>query len=326
MLAAQLEGLRIQNKVTQGFKYTKESASNVRSAIRQFLYFTLHFKLQPWPASVDTLVCFLEFMSRTSGYPHLKHLLSSVKYSHEALDQPFPSCSFMLDMTMQGLKRRIAKVPFQVLPLTPVILKKIFLHLDMSKPQDLALWCSYLVSFYGLLRKSNAVPKGVNYDVNKILVRRNISVDTENNMLYIYLGHSKTNNFCTRDVLIPVPGNNDPAMDPVRHLHSLYSSVQASPTSPAFTFGKGQFIKYTNFTTQLKNLLKKAGYNADLYSGHSFRRGGASFLHSCGGTSLMIQASGDWSSQCFTRYLYLTEAERLQSQALMARGIDSGVQ
>ena len=130
----------------------------MRSAIRQFLFFTLHFKLQPWPASVDTLVCFLEFMARTSGYPHLKHLLSSVKYSHEALDQSFPSNSFKLDMTMQGLKRRIAKVPFQVLPLTPVILRKIFLHLDMSVSQDLALWCSYLLSFYGLLRKSSAVP------------------------------------------------------------------------------------------------------------------------------------------------------------------------
>ena len=293
------------------------------SGIRQFLYFTLHFKLQPWPASVDTLACFLEFMARTSGYPHLKHLLSSVKFLHEALDQPFPTNSFMIDMTLQGLKRRLAKVPFQVLPLTPDIMRKMFLHLDMSVPQNLALWCSYLLSFYGLLRKSSSVPKSTSFDPNKVLVRRNISVDLANNMVYIYLGHGKTNNFCTRDVLIPIPGNSDPAMDPVRHLHALFSSVTTSPDSPAFTYAQGQFIKYDNFTSQLKKLLKKAGYNADLYSGHSFRRGGATFLHSCGGTALMIQASGDWSSQCFTRYLYLSEAERLQSQSLMARGIDA---
>ena len=293
------------------------------SGIRQFLYFTLHYKLQPWPVSVDTLTCFLEFMARTCGFPHLKHLLCSVKFLHEALDQPFPTNSFMVDMTMQGLKRRLAKVPFQVLPLTPVILKKIFSHLDMSNPEDLALWCSYLMSFYGLLRKSNAVPKSAIYDPNKVLVRRNISVDVENNIVYIYLGHSKTNNFCTRDVIIPVPGNCDPAMDPVRHMHALFSRIDASPDSPAFTFSQGKFIKYSNFTSQLKKLLKKAGYSAELYSGHSFRRGGASFLHSCGGTALMIQASGDWSSQCFTRYLYLSEAERLHSQSLMARGINA---
>ena len=117
--SAQLQSLRQQNRVTQGFKYTEESAANVISGIRQFLYFTLYFKLNPWPTSVDTLTCFLEFMARTSGYPHLKHLLSSVKFLHEALDLPFPTNSFMIDMTMQGLKRRLARVPFQVLPLTP---------------------------------------------------------------------------------------------------------------------------------------------------------------------------------------------------------------
>ena len=262
-------------------------------------------------------------MARTSGYPHLKHLLSSVKFLHEALDQPFPTNSFMVDMTMQGLKRRLARVPFQVLPLTPTILKKMFSHLNMSLPQDRALWCSYLPSFYGLLRKSSAVPKSTSYDVNKVLVRRNISVDVTNNIVYLYLGHGKTNNFCTRDVMIPIPGNNDPAMDPVRHLHALFSSVSAGPDSPAFTFARGQFIKYASFTSRLKTLLSKAGLNPDLYSGHSFRRGGATFLHSCGGTALMIQASGDWSSQCFTRYLYLSEADRLHSQSLMARGINN---
>ena len=294
----------------------------MKSGIRQFLYFTLHFKLSPFPATVDTLTCFLEFMARTSGYPHLKHLLSSVKFMHEALDQPFPTNSFYIDTTMQGLKRRLAKVPFQVLPLTPSILKRMFSHLNMSVIQDRALWCSFLLSFYGLLRKSNAVPKSATFSAKKVLTRRNISVDTVNNMVYVYLGHGKTNNFCTRDVIIPIPGNNDPAMDPVRHIQALFSRVQTNPESPAFTYAPGQFIKYTSFTSRLKELLKKAGVDPALYSGHSFRRGGATFLHSCGGTALMIQASGDWSSQCFTRYLYLSEGERLHSQSLIAKRIN----
>ena len=321
-LELQLEDLRRQNRTTQSFKYTKESAANVISAIRQYLYFTLHYKLDPMPTTVDVLVCFMEFMARTAGHPHLKHLLSSVKFLHEALDQPFPVNSFQLDMTMQGLKRRLAKVPFQVLPISPVILKKMFLHLDMSNLQDRALWCSYLLSFYGLLRKSSSVPRSASYTANKVLVRRNVSVDLQNNMVYLYLGHGKTNNFSTRDVLIPVPGNDDPAMDPVRHLHALFTAVRAEPSSPAFTFAPNKFIMYNSFTTRLKSLLTLAGYDAKLYSGHSFRRGGATFLHSCGGTALMIQASGDWSSQCFTRYLYLTEAERLHSQSLMSTGIN----
>ena len=179
------------------------------------------------------------------------------------------------------------------------------------------------MSFYGLLRKSSAVPKDHKFDINKVLVRRNIKVDRQNNIVYLYLGHGKTNNFCTRDVLIPIPGNDDTALDPVRHLSALFSSVVTHSSAPAFSFAPGNFVTYNSFTSRLKVLLKKAGFYPALYSGHSFRRGGASFLHQCGGSALMIQASGDWSSQCFTRYLYLTESERLHSQNLMSRGINA---
>ena len=265
----------------------------------------------------------MEFMAKSSGHAHLKHLLSSVKYIHQGLDLPFPASSFQLDTTMQGLKRRLAKVPFQVLPLTPVILKQMFSHLDMSQLRDRALWCSYLLSFYGLLRKSSAVPKSKQYTPTQVLVRRNIKVDIANNMLYLYLGYGKTNNFCTRDVLVPIPGNSDPALDPVRHLSELFTSVNAASDAPAFTYGANQFVTYSSFTSRLKILLMKAGYNPALFSGHSFRRGGATFLHQCGGTALMVQASGDWSSQCFTRYLYMSEYERLHSQTLMSRGIEA---
>ena len=81
------------------------------------------------------------------------------------------------------------------------------------------------MSFYGLLRKSNAVPRSSDYDPDKVLVRRNVSVDVTNNMVYLYLGYGKTNNFCTRDVVIPIPGNDDPALDPVRHVQALFLSL-----------------------------------------------------------------------------------------------------
>ena len=295
------------------------------SAIRQYLYFTNYFQLQQLPASVDTIVCFLEFMAKTSGYSHLKHLYSSVKYLHEALDYNFPENNFQIDTTMQGLKRRLANVPFQVLPLSPQVLRQMYRYIDTNSPEDRALWCAYLCSFYGLLRKANTVPESTKFDPRKVLVRRNIRIDLANNMLYLYIGFGKTNQFGGRDTIIPIPGNSDPVLDPVRHLHSLFSNSHSEENSPAFSFGGSRFITYSKFTLRLKDLLKRSGYNPDLYSGHSFRRGGASFLHSCGGTVLMVQSSGDWSSQCFTRYLYLSESERLRAQSLISRGISNGL-
>ena len=144
-------------------------------------------------------------------------------------------------------------------------------------------------------------------------------------MVYIYVGFSKTNNFCTRDVVIPVPGNKDPALDLVRHLKVLYDKVDSQPDDPAFSFNKNSFISYTYFTARLKDLLQKAGFDAALFSGHSFRRGGATFLHNSGGTTLMVQACGDWGSNCFTKYLYLTEAQRLAAQLIMLAAIEKSI-
>ena len=318
----QLRNLQSQNNSTQAYRYAKKSAQNVVSAIRQFFYFTAYFQLNPVPASEKTVILYLEFMARTSGYDHLKHLLSSVKYLHESLNFSLRCDSFQLDATMQGLKRRLARAPFRVLPITPMILRAMYLKLDMRKPQDLALWCSFLVAFYGLLRKKNTVPENVVECDTGALQRRNIKVDASLNMVYVYVGYSKTNNFCTRDVILPIPGNNDSALDPVRHLSALFDSVSCSDDMPAFTHSKRGFITHSVFTNRLKGLLRSVGLNPDLFSGHSFRRGGATFLHNSGGTALMVQACGDWTSMCFTRYLYMTEVQRMAAQELMKSAIN----
>ena len=261
-------------------------------------------------------------MSLTSSYEHLKHLLFSVKFLHEAYDLPFPADSFKLDMTLQGLKRRLARVSFQVLPITPAVLRAIFAILDLRKNEDLALWCAYLISVYGLLRKKNAVPENQKFEPSKILTRQNFAIDLVDNRIYMYIGFSKTIQFGQRDLVLPIPGNQDPVLDPVRHLHDLFTRVNCPPTSPAFTYGPGMFITYGKFTNRLKKLLTSAGYCADQYSGHSFRRGGASFLHACGGSALQVQSAGDWTSGCFTRYLFLSTEARLEAQLLMSRTID----
>ena len=122
---------------------------------------------------------------------------------------------------------------------------------------------------------------------------------------------------------IPIPCNDDPCLDLYRHMSLLLKRVQAPPYAPAFTYSKGRFINYNQFTTRLKTVLGKAGLNPDLFSGHSFRRGGASFLFSVGATQLMVQVLGGWSSMVYTRYLYMSEQDRLDAQLLMANAINA---
>ena len=265
----------------------------------------------------------MELMAVTSGYEHCKNTLGGVKYAHTALGLPFPSSSFSLDTTMQGLKRRLARTPFQVLPIDPAVLRFMYREVDVRKKEDLALWCSFLVAFYCLFRKANVVPAEKKFDVSKILTRENIGLDEDKKVVYIYCGFSKTNQYRKKDMCIPIPSNNDPCLDLYRHMVMLLERVDAPPDAPAFTYGQNQFINYCQFTRRLKQILSKAGLNPDLFSGHSFRRGGASFLFSAGATQLMVQVLGGWSSMVYTRYLFLSEQDRMEAQLLMAGAINS---
>ena len=314
----------MNNVVTQSFRFAKNSAKNMVSNIRTYTFFTTFFGLKPLPAQPGDLCNFMELLALTSGYGHVKNVLSSVRYIHEAYDLQFPVNDFNLDTTMQGLKRRLAKTPFFVMPITPKILTLVYSFLDMSKPSDLALWCLYLVALFCLLRKANVVPEAGPMDPQRTLTRDHITLDQENKMVYIHVTFSKTIQFCQRDLVIPVPSNNNPALDLFRHVEKLFATVDAPGSSPAFSFSKTSFVSYKSFTTRLKSLLTRAGLAPDLYSGHSFRRGGATYLHKVGGSILQIQAAGDWSSQCFTRYLYLSTEERLKAQHLVSAALSSG--
>ena len=238
-------------------------------------------------------------------------------------DIPFPAGSFELEATLQGLKRRLSGTVNQVLPITPEILRRIYSKLNLEKLADLAIWCCFLVTFYCLLRKSNSVPEGPNYNVDQILARRHIRIDHQNQMVLVFVGWSKTNQYGNRDLVVPIHSNCDPALDLYRHLTSLFSRVDIQSDRPAFSYSKKNFVSYTSFTSRLKSLLLAAGVDPAKYSGHSFRRGGATYLHSLGATTLEIQAAGDWKTMVFTRYLHLSLEDRWRSQHLMAEAISS---
>ena len=65
-------------------------------------------------------------------------------------------------------------------------------------------------------------------------------------------------------------------------------------------------------------MLVKVGLNPDDWSGHSFRRGGASLLYRLGIDPLTIQACGDWSTDTFLRYLEVNFDRLWSAQNTMA--------
>ena len=84
---------------------------------------------------------------------------------------------------------------------------------------------------------------------------------------------------------------------------------------PLFSFPSPrgpQPVTYSMFITHLGLCLRRIGLNPSLYSGHSFRRDGASFALQCGIPAEWIIMQGDWSSDSYQRYLDPSFEHRVQ--------------
>ena len=179
-----------------------------------------------------------------------------------------------------------------------------------------------MTSFYCLLRKSSAVPASLQkFNPVTGLSRLKISFPTSRNICMVLQNHSKTNQFGNREFITPMVANPVRALCPVYHMRELFTRFNLAANLPAFSYienHKVRCVTYDGFTKTLRRLLDAAGIKASSYSGHSFRRGGASYLYSLGADPLLIQATGDWQSDCFARYVFLSLDQRLQAQEKMA--------
>ena len=266
-------------------------------------------------------MAFARLASLTISYGTLKNIFSSIKFLHRANNEEYPEDDWQLESTLKALKRELSGAPLQTLPITPEILLKMYAFIDTSQPKDLASWSSFLTSFYCMLRKASAVPKSMaTFNPTKELTRSKIDIQADGDTVLVLMNYSKTAQFGNKNVVIPLLSNPIQALDPVYHLKELFQRFPLSGCLPAFSYlekGILKCISYDGFTKELKRLLNLAGLRADSYSGHSFRRGGATYLYRLGADPLLIQASGDWASDCYTRYVFLTLDQRYHAQKMM---------
>ena len=319
--ASQFNHLLVAAQQAQASLFAEGTKRNHKSNISQFLYFCLKFDKPVCPTTRDTLMGFARLASVTVSYGTLKNIFSSIKFLHKANNQPYPEDDWQLESTLKALKRELSGAPLQTLPITPDILLKMYAFLDTSIPKDLAIWSSFLTSFYCMLRKASAVPKSLAaFNPTKELARSKVDIQAGGDVVLVLMNYSKTEQFGNKNVVIPLLRNPVQALDPVHHLQELFNRFPLDSSLPAFSFMEGSKLKcitYDGFTKDLKRLLTSAGLKADSYSGHSFRRGGASYLYKLGADPLLIQASGDWATDCYTRYVFLSFDQRFHAQKMM---------
>ena len=213
-------------ETTMGQYFAKRSLQNVLSHLRQLSVFCVAFGETFLPVSRNTLLGFIEIMSRSSGFDHILHVLSSIKFLHEFSGHLYPGDSFEFKVLLRGLKRKLSKSPKQALPITPEMLILMYEHVDISKPAELAHWTSFLFALRLLYRKSSIAPDSLNkFDHNTGLSREKAVVSS--GVVLVYQNHSKTNQFMSTTSLTPLVPSAITALDPVYHYSKLLAENAA---------------------------------------------------------------------------------------------------
>ena len=115
----------------------------------------------------------------------------------------------------------------------------------------------------------------------------------------------------------PIPILQNHPLCPVKAIVNAFNLTKyASTEGPAFVvFNKSKFVPYSpaKFVKQLRGLLSLIGLPASDYSGHSFRRGSASWAIQNGIPGEIIKILGDWKSDAYLAYLSLSTLSKIKS-------------
>ena len=296
-----------------------------RSQWRSYLRFCTSYHLVPVPAEDQTIIRFLIHLSYYCKYSTVINYLSAINvlHRHFGLNVTFQEV-FSIKLILRGFRRILGDAPVEKLPMTPDILLR--LHPQLTARSDSGFWAAMLIGFYTFFRKSNLVPKSVkDFDPAKNLCRRDIIVRPWG--LVICVRWSKTIQFRERQLLIPVMRlSQGHPLCPVQAYERHVLEFPVSQPSPVFLhYRKGHATAMTHsvFTDKLRKVLSHAGFQASKFSGHSFRRGGASYAFRCGAPVELISLQGDWSSDAVLLYIAQPLERRLSVAKLIAHNIDS---
>ena len=182
----------------------------------------------------------------------------------------------------KGVKRVKGTLCNQKLSITLDLLKGIFLRLDLTTPLDRTFLAACLVAFFSVFRKSNLLVESLSdFDPNRHLCVHDATFLPNGTILTIRW--SKVIQVRERILHIPLPKIGNSPLCPYTALLSLVTSFgPVSNPTPLFSFSPIGLSPFTHplIHQKLHHCLSSMGVNQTEYSGHSFRRRGASFPYS----------------------------------------------
>eukprot|EP00854_Cymbomonas_tetramitiformis_P034407 gene34407-biopygen28872 len=168
-------------------------------------------------------------------------------------------------------------------------------------------------------RKDNVCEgKPESFNVGTVLRRKDFVVKL--GTVWVRLTFSKVIQFHERSHVVAMKATGG-LLRPRKAVLNCSERVPAEPESLAFLWkSRGKCVSMTHrvFVAEVKKLIQRIGLDPRGYSGHSFRRGGATVAFNLGVNHLLIKLQGDWVSNAYQRYEQLSRTRRLEMPKRLA--------
>jgi len=282
--------------------------STYRCGFNSYQQFCFSFGLRSLPFTELNLCLFsVALAQRSISYQSIKVYLYGVQYHSLFHGQSIQISSMSyLRYVLRGIRRiqgntlrRPLRNPITVSHLLSMLG---FLSSSSFSAHDKAMWHSVIVTaFFGLLRVSEFTCPGNTFDASSHLAREDISFNRNNSILYIKIKASKTDPF-RAGVIIRLAAIRGHKLCPVAAMRS-YLDFRSLHSGPLFILSNGQYLT-RRFVTAFLDLTLPGVPNINT---HSFRIGGASAALSAGASDALIRIMGRWSSDCYNRYIRISD-------------------
>lgn len=274
------------------------AASTLRARLTQwkcYLRFCRAYRLSPLPCSSDCLSIYAAYLLPYMTYSSIVTYIQAVVFVHKVKGLTPPSSADVISkITLDGIKRVSSGHSRKRDPITLSHLKRLYSYLDVSSPSDLLFWSICLFLFRTLLRVSHVVSSP------HTLYRKDVKFTSWG--MWIYVRSSKTNQLRNDTVKIPVYNLPLKSFCAVFWLRRLYDCQDPKYKGPLFSLPAMPYLTYSWFQSKLKKSASDCMFKSSI-SSHSFRKGGATFLASCGVPLDQIKSRGMWKSMSVLRYL-----------------------
>ena len=288
--------------------YAESTKAVYRSQLRSYVAFCDDLGYTTVPASEVTVCRYVAHLAKTHKPNSIRQYLNVIRLIHleSGLQSPLQDC-WMVKTLLQGVKREKGGKVNRKLPITLGMLQSVAARLDLSVSQQLTFWSACLISFFGMMRKSSLFPRG-QHSSDHMTVQHCIAYDWG---IAIGVEYSKTIQCRERQAFIALPWHQTKLLCPARTLiRSLAVAECQEECAYVFSYRDGGRLvrmTYALFTSMLRRVLIALGLPLQSYSGHSFRRGGATYALNCGIAPETIKAQGDWKSLSYLDYLNDTD-------------------